>query len=87
MSAIDPFAALVSEPAAFEEPKPVEQKSAVVGTVKTSRSLFVFDFETVPDESRFPRPEPEPVPKKMCIPDRRRRHTDAGRSSFYQFDE
>lgn len=52
----DPFAVLI-EPAEAEIDAEPEQEQVKAVSVPASGSVFVFDLETVPDETRFPRPE------------------------------
>lgn len=52
----DPFAVLIEPVEAEIETEP-EQEQAKAVSVPASGSVFVFDLETVPDETRFPRPE------------------------------
>ena len=50
----DPFAGLEFDVQDYPEPEP-ESKAPIPNRDRT-KSVFVFDLETVPDESRFPRP-------------------------------
>lgn len=62
---------MLQEPESQLEPEPeVKQVNTAVISTKVSQGIFIYDFETVPDESRFPRPEPEAVPERVSYPDR-----------------
>lgn len=54
---INPFSVLTSKPEAPESTVASEQKTPPV----PANAVMVFDFETVPDESRFPRPKLDPT--------------------------
>jgi hypothetical protein len=58
----DPFATLF-EPQQPSEP-PQEPTAKRPSATKLRKGTFVYDFETVPDESRFPRPVPSAAEEK-----------------------
>ncbi len=62
MSAVDPFAIFDTSPP--ESPPPVVESGIAV----PNGSVFVYDLETVPDESRNPRPVPVERPLKPDAP-------------------
>ena len=68
----NPFAALeLAVHVPESDPKKNAPKPAAKAkNVSVDRSMFFFDFETIPDESRFPRPVLEDVPVREPIPDR-----------------
>lgn len=61
----NPFAAIES-PVVIPDKKP-EMSAVVTGASK--KDMFVFDFETIPDESRYPQPEKIAVPSRPVIKD------------------
>jgi len=57
---------LVTDPVQTKEMHKPEFKMTPAGNLRGGGSLFVYDLETVPDESRYPRPEKKKIkPQKL----------------------